>query len=222
MKSSTSRWEYIFKRLWTIGFLGLVCVLTVFIFVSGNAFAMTEPLPHLASLKNDIISYVDSNQEWLCSHMNEIKEWSSKYHLLVREDGLLYGLLNDPLHSDEQVTNSEILDFFDNNSSVFSISFPESSELIVFCFGGFGNVSSSVDLGFYYSPDDSPAWIDSGMLLRYGNDSGKYLHYPMISDGEGWMPDKSVLNEEDMSFLSDYYLYTERICENFFYYKSGY
>ena len=197
---------------------GFLCLMLVF----GTASAQEEPLPHLASLKNDIVTYVENNYEALPSQMNEIKEWSTKYYLLAREDGQLIGLLTGASHDKVLVSEPEILDYFDNNNCVFSVSFPENSELIVFCFGGFGNVTASVDLGFYYTPDDSPAWIDSDMLFRYGNDSGRYMYSPMIPEDDGWMPDKSIVAEEDMSFLDDYYLYTERICEHFFYYKSGY
>ena len=60
-----------------------------------------------------------------------------------------------------------------------------------------GIVSASVEAGFYYSPDDEP-----------DGDSVGWLHGELVEDGNGY----------SYSDGTDNRYYTERICENFYYY----
>ena len=57
-----------------------------------------------------------------------------------------------------------------------------------------GIVTSSVEAGFYYSPDDEPAYV------------GWYPNIRLAEDGNGW----------SWSDGTDNRYFTERICENFF------
>ena len=62
-----------------------------------------------------------------------------------------------------------------------------------------GIVTSSVEAGFYYSPDDAPAYV------------GWFPNIRLAEDGDGW----------SWSDGTDNRYYTERICENFFYYTQS-
>ena len=62
-----------------------------------------------------------------------------------------------------------------------------------------GIVTSSVEAGFYYSPDDVPAYV------------GWYPNITLTEDGDGWSWSDGTDNRYD----------TERICENFFYYTES-
>ena len=62
-----------------------------------------------------------------------------------------------------------------------------------------GIVTSGVEAGFYYSPDDAPAYV------------GWYPNIKLAEDGNGW----------SWSDGTDNRYYTERICENFYYYTQS-
>lgn len=61
-----------------------------------------------------------------------------------------------------------------------------------------GLMTAGVYAGFYYSPDDEP-----------DSDSVSWLHGELVQDGNGY----SYRNGDDC-------YYTERICENFYYYNA--
>ena len=123
-------------------------------------------------------------------------------------------------YSIEPVIDNDILNFFSENEWLQTLCFPVNSDIIVFDVDGLGLAPSSITMGFYFSPEDQPAWIDSEQLRPYGLKTGQYMNYPMLQEGNGWVPDKSVLDAEEDSILETYVLYTERICENFFYFES--
>ena len=62
-----------------------------------------------------------------------------------------------------------------------------------------GIVTSSVEAGFYYSPDDAPAYV------------GWFPNIKLAEDGDGW----------SWSGGTDNRYYTQRICENFYYYTQS-
>ena len=62
-----------------------------------------------------------------------------------------------------------------------------------------GIVTSGVEAGFYYSPDDAPAYV------------GWFPNIRLVEDGDGWF----------WSDGTDNRYYTQRICENFFYYTES-
>ena len=62
-----------------------------------------------------------------------------------------------------------------------------------------GIVTSSVEAGFYYSPGDTPAYV------------GWFSNSKLAEDGDGW----------SWSDGTDNRYYTERICENFYYYTES-
>lgn len=62
-----------------------------------------------------------------------------------------------------------------------------------------GIVTSSVEAGFYYSPDDAPAYV------------GWYPNIRLAEDGNGW----------SWSDGTDNRYFTHRICENFYYYTES-
>ena len=63
-----------------------------------------------------------------------------------------------------------------------------------------GILTSSVQAGFYYSPDDEPA------IVGWAWNMGK-----LVEEGDGY----------SCSDGTDNYYYTERICENFYYYMEA-
>ena len=62
-----------------------------------------------------------------------------------------------------------------------------------------GIVTSGVETGFYYSPGDAPAYV------------GWFPNIKLAEDGDGW----------SWSDGTDNRYYTERICENFYYYTES-
>ena len=62
-----------------------------------------------------------------------------------------------------------------------------------------GIVTSSVEAGFYYSPDDAPAYV------------GWYPNIKLAEDGDGWSWSDGTDNRYS----------TQRICENFYYYTES-
>ena len=62
-----------------------------------------------------------------------------------------------------------------------------------------GIVTSSVEAGFYYSPDDTPAYV------------GWFPNIKLAEDGDGW----------SWSDGTDNRYFTQRICENFYYYTQS-
>ena len=62
-----------------------------------------------------------------------------------------------------------------------------------------GIVTSSVEAGFYYSPDDAPAYV------------GWFVNIKLAEDGNGW----------SWSDGTDNRYFTERICEHFYYYTQS-
>ena len=172
--------------------------------------------------KEIIFSYVNDNRESLLSSMEEIESWSQKYYILFSDGGRIEGGIVEWPYNRQYVIEDSISKFFGENVLIHNINFPANSDLVVFETKGMGMVSSSVDMGFYFSLQDKPAWINSEQLKPYGIETGQYLEYPMIQEGNGWVPDTSVLDPENDVLLKSYGLYTERICENFFYFESWY
>lgn len=169
-----------------------------------------------------IASYVVENRDALIEDMNTVESWSEEYYLLYKDADWVKGHEVEYPYNREFVLDDAVNLFFAENSLVDKISYPVNSDIIVFETDGVGNVTASVTMGFYYSPQDKPAWVKSEQLIIFPLQTGKYMDYPMIQDGDGWVPDTSVLDPEDEEdkFLRNYILYTERICENFFYYES--
>ena len=62
-----------------------------------------------------------------------------------------------------------------------------------------GIVTSGVEAGFYYSPDDAPAYV------------GWFPNIKLAEDGDGW----------SWSDGTDNRYFTERICEDFYYYTES-
>ena len=177
--------------------------------------------------KASIFAEVTDNRDALIEDMNTVESWSEEYYLLVKNADWVEGFLVDSPYkgypfNTEFVSDEDVTLFFTENSLVDAISYPVNSDIIVFETDGMGNVTASVTWGFYYSPQDKPAWVESEQLIVFPQQTGKYMDYPMIQDGDGWVPDTSVLDPEDEEdrLLRSYDLYTERICENFFYYES--
>lgn len=75
-------------------------------------------------------------------------------------------------------------------------------ELIEFECIAEGILTSSFQAGFYYTPDDEPAYV--GWFLGNRLDE-------LVEDGDGW----------SYSDGTDNRYYTERICENFYYYTES-
>ena len=169
-----------------------------------------------------IASYVVENRDALIEDMNTVESWSEEYYLLYKEADWVKGHEVEYPYNREFVLDDDVNLFFAENSLVDTISYPVNSDIIVFETDGVGNVTASVTMGFYYSPQDKPAWVKSEQLIIFPLQTGKYMDYTMIQDGDVWVPDTSVLDPEDeeYKFLRNYILYTERICENFFYYES--
>ena len=172
--------------------------------------------------KASIFAEVTDNRDALIEEMNTVESWSEEYYLLYKDADWVKGHEVEYPYNREFVLDDDVNLFFAENSLVDTISYPVNSDIIVFETDGVGNVTASVTMGFYYSPQDKPAWINSEQLIIFPLETGKYMDYPMIQDGDGWVPDTSVLDPEDEMdrLLRSYNLYTERICENFFYYES--
>ena len=62
-----------------------------------------------------------------------------------------------------------------------------------------GIMTSSVEAGFYYSPDDTPVYV------------GWFPNIKLAEDGDGW----------SWSDGTDNRYFTEHICENFYYYTES-
>lgn len=187
-------------------------------------------------IKEKISSYVKDNKDSLMNAMDEVEAWSEKYYLVFKDerqilgdDGQIVGddgqIVGDIIlwpYSREYVSDDSILSFFAENDIIYGVDFPANGDVVVFETDGIGMVMSSVEMGFYFSPEDKPEWINSEQLRPFGIATGEYMNYPMIPKGNGWVPDVSVLDPEKDSLLRKYQLYTERICENFFYFESSY
>ena len=180
--------------------------------------------PKRIETREAIISYVSTNEAQLRSQLEEINQWREEYLLLSHVDEQLIGFGTEWPYSGEIIPETAIVDYFNENEFIDSINFPVNSDVIVFEVDGVGMVTSSVSMGFYYSPDDMPKWIDSEQMRPFGVETGQYMNFPMISEGDGWIPDKDLITPDNdpESLLRSYTLYTERICENFFYYESSY
>lgn len=97
--------------------------------------------------------------------------------------------------------------------------------VVAFEQGCIGMGPSSVPYGFYYSPQDVPLWINNGYWADGGDMSGaiaaRYLTYPMIREGDGWIPDRSALTDADPDMLkSRYYLYTTALEPHWYYFEA--
>jgi len=205
-------------------FISMLCwSVTIYSLFFSDAFAESIN-PKCIDLKEAIFSYVSINEERLRSQLEEIKQWKERYYLLTHLDEQLVGFRTKWPYSAEVISEIEIVDYFNENGFISDIKYPVNSDIIVFYVDGFGMVTSSVDMGFYYSPDDNPKWIDSEQLRPFGVETGQYINFPMIPEGDGWVPDMDLITTDNdpESLLRTYSLYTERVCENFFYYQSGY
>lgn len=172
--------------------------------------------------KERVFSCVAEKKDVLLEAKEQIESWSDQYYSLFTDEDRIKGAVIQWPCENEIVMREDILRFFAENSWLRGISYPVNSGIIVFETDGKGIAPSSIETGFYYSPSDKPAWINSEQLKHFSLNTGRYNHSPMIPEGAGWIPDKSIIDPEENSFLRDYELYTERICENFFYYESGY
>lgn len=201
-------------KLFRIIRISLLCGLctTILYLCSGCGYVPPEPL------RKEIALYVNENKEYLVGIMGEVDSWSEQYYNLFVDDGSVGGNIVQYPYNNVLIVDNDILDFFHKNSQLYGINYPVNSDVLVF----YVKTAAAYDVGFYYSPNDKPAWISSEQLIVYPNKTGQYMNYPFISKGDGWVPDKSVLNSEDIRFLKNYELYTERICENFFYFESWY
>lgn len=214
------------KPLKSLGphFISTLCWnVTVCLSLFGDAFAVSAG-PKCVELREAIFSYVGTNEEQLRSQLEEIKQWKERYYWLGHLDDQLIGFGVEWPYSKEIISEIEIVDYFNENEFIGAISYPVNSDIVVFYVGGFGIVTSDIEMGFYYSPDDNPKWINSEQLRPFGLETGQYLSFPMIPEGDGWVPDMNLITSDNdpESLLDSYLLYTERICENFFYYESSY
>lgn len=214
------------KPLKSLGphFISTLCwSVTVCLSLFGDAFAVSAG-PKCVELREAIFSYVGTNEEQLRSQLEEIKQWKERYYWLGHLDDQLIGFGVEWPYSKEIISEIEIVDYFNENEFIGAISYPVNSDIVVFYVGGFGIVTSDIEMGFYYSPDDNPKWINSEQLRPFGLETGQYLSFPMIPEGDGWVPDMNLITSDNdpESLLDSYLLYTERICENFFYYESSY
>lgn len=210
-----------FLRIWSMRLL--CCIAAICLLFNGSALAQSAS-PKVLELKDKIFAYVSTNEESLRSQLEEIAQWLENYHSLFRQDGQLRGTEKEWPYDNELIFAPDIVSYFSENEFIHSIDCHVNSDIVAFYVGGFGNVTSDISLGFYYSPDDNPKWIDSEQLRPYGRKTGEYMNYPMLPDGDGWIPDKALItpdNDPD-DLLRSYVLYTERICKNFFYYESSY
>ena len=82
-------------------------------------------------------------------------------------------------------------------------------EIMAFETHGSGSVLSSVEIGFYYSPEDVPLWAS----ILPGAKTPAFDR-----DGDGWWLNTDALDEQVKNVVY-YEYYTERICENFFYFE---
>lgn len=209
-----------FFRIWIARML--CCIAIVCLLFCNCAFAKSAS-PKAIALRDDIFSYVNENEGLLRTQMEEIAQWSKNYYMLIDQDDQINGISADGFNR-TVVSDSRVADFFEEHEFINEITYPVNSDVVVFYVSGVGIVTSDIELGFYYSPDDTPQWINSEQLLPFHFKTGKYNSAAMLSDEYGWTPDKSILDFEDDadSKLDGYILYTERICENFFYYESSY
>ena len=205
-------------------FISMLCLIVAGCSLSfSDAFAVSMS-PKCVALREDIFSYVSINEEQLRSQLEEIKQWEERYYWLGHLDDQLIGFGVDWPYSKEIIPEIEIVDYFSENEFIGEISYPVNSDVVVFYVGGMGIVTSDIEMGFYYSPDDNPKWINSEQLRPFGVKTGQYMNFPLIPEGDGWVPDRDLITTDNdpESLLSGYSLYTERICENFFYYESSY
>ena len=87
-----------------------------------------------------------------------------------------------------------------------------------YCYGfGFGP-STSYE-GFYYTPWDGPGWVGGGEppWQMYSVPEGENLIEALKQEGNEW-----VWYEKDINAGGDNEYHTEKICDNFWYYKLYY
>lgn len=184
--------------------------------------SLARDIEERESLTEDVFTYVKNHEESLKAAMDEILSWSENYSLIFRDEDEIRGqTIGEWPHNRPRITDDAILSFFADNETIHGIEFLASCDIVVFETEGFGIAPSSVAMGFYYTPQDQPAWINSEELERTKPATGKYIYAPMIPEGDGWEADPSILDPED-TMMGSYSLYTERICENLFYYEIHY
>lgn len=87
----------------------------------------------------------------------------------------------------------------------------EADGALSFCMDSAGNVTASVEFGFYYAPDDAPQFI-------YVQD--EYAHLPFVETKGGWWVDTSGAPDRTggpVDWCRE--MFTSRIAENLFYYE---
>lgn len=171
--------------------------------------------------KKEVFDYVIANQDDLLEAVKEVANWADSYYYFAKQGGRIIAGMKGRPYGKAEITNEKIMGLFEGGN-ISVISFPVQNEIIAFEMVGLGIVTSSVTLGFYYSPKDKPAWVSSEQLKHIANTTGEYLYYPMLKEDDGWIPDTSVLDFEKDDLLRGYGSYSERICPNFFYFESWY
>ena len=167
--------------------------------------------------RKQIIAFVQDNYTDLCAQMDDIRRWGETYYYLWNREDQICGELRGSRSGEVTVTEPEIVDFMDRYGFI-QIEYPADSDVIVFAMDGLGNVTCSVYMGFYYSPADRPAWVET-MGSPY---TGEHINYPVLPKGKGWVSDRSRLTPAENAELGSYQMYTERIYEDFFYYEVDY
>lgn len=171
--------------------------------------------------KQEVFSYVTANQRSLLEVAKEIVNWADSYHYFAKHGERIIAGVKERPYGKVDISDEKVVGFFEDGR-IKMISFPVEDEIVVFETAGLGTVTSSITLGFYYSPEDRPVWVSSEQLRHVSNVTGEYLYYPMLKEGNGWIPDTSVLDFQKDDMLSGYGSYSERICEGFFYFESWY
>lgn len=171
--------------------------------------------------KEEVVTYVENNKAFLSEVVKELSNWYDTYYYFARNGVQVRAEYRGWPYERTRIVDEKVLRIFEDQC-IEAIYFPLKDELVVFNTGGLGNVTASISFGFYYSPHDKPVWVDSEQLKTLPFTTGEYLYYPMLQEGDGWIPDTSVLDAEKDDLLRGYGSYSERIFENFFYYESWY
>jgi len=169
--------------------------------------------------KEEIIKAVNDNIDLLNEVPDEIKKLNKEYLFIsttdrrpiedeipvassVPED--INGLYLEVIDEDDNVSftslKNDIFSSVFDIDGVMGIDFWDSEEhfSVTFDCGGTGFGSATSDFGFYYAEDNVP-------ICLYGSDE------PLARSGDGW----TWQDEEN----SDNIYYTERITDNWFYYR---
>lgn len=168
-------------------------------------------------VRNNIYDYFEYNKSRLTKAIDVLDSFPSQTEIIRKNDetGKICAEIKweDYVYEIVPVNQSEILSLFENDSDM-EIIFDE-DEVICFEFWMIENEESVGHQGFYYSPSGMPKWV----RLKE-KDKEKYFDGSFNSVGNGMEADLSCVSDQDREdSMRSYSLYTERITDNFFYYK---